>query len=76
MNTKFVVEHNIPVPTSSGKGRPSKYPWAVMKVGDSFFVPGIKTVQIAGVAQSQARNHGTKWTTRAVNGGARVWRIK
>jgi len=33
------VDKDVPVPTSVRAGRPSRYPWSEMGVGDSFFIP-------------------------------------
>lgn len=58
------------------RGRPAKYDFASMKVGDSFFA-----LVKAGTLDSCARNFCKKkpnWSFRAVNekDGARIWRIK
>ena len=71
----FEIASNIPIPNPQ-KGRRAKYPWRVMEVGDSFFVPDKKTNFIAGVAWHQKYRYGTEWTCRAENGGVRVWRTK
>ena len=33
------VDKDVPVPAYTRVGRPSRYPWSEMEVGDSFFVP-------------------------------------
>ena len=67
----FKIERNIPVPTFRGK-----YPMAIMEIGDSFFVSGDK----AKVAQRSASNYGRKYnkifTSRSMDGGIRIWRVK
>lgn len=35
----FKIKSNVPTPQAQRKGRGSKYPFDVMGVGDSFFVP-------------------------------------
>ena len=52
----IIVEHNIPLPDKAGRvGRPTKYPWAELSVGDSFFVP----------LNSMPRDAGKNWMTIA-----------
>lgn len=67
------VDKGIPAPEREN-GRPCKYPWRLMNVGDSFFVPGN-----ASGLHSTAKHCGIGIVTRVetVNGekGVRVWRI-
>lgn len=54
------VDRNVPIPdTNSGMGRPRKYPFNTMDVGDSIFYPD----EPAGSQSKQciaARNHGIR----------------
>lgn len=34
----FTIDKNIPLPTDM-RSRESKYPWSIMEVGDSIFIP-------------------------------------
>jgi len=75
--SKFEVEKDIEIPAK--RHGPSKYPWAEMEVGDSFFVegPAPKTQRCLAVcAGGQRRRHGTRFTTRQCENGVRVWRIE
>jgi hypothetical protein len=58
----------------------AKYPYDLMQVGDSFFVPGKRTAQLAGPTHSAAQRRGWKLVSRfeAVDGvtGVRVYRVK
>lgn len=64
------VESNIPVP--------SKFPFAGMRVGDSFAVPPDKkrtTVNVA--AMRYGKKHGMKFTVRLMpDRSLRCWRIE
>jgi hypothetical protein len=56
-----------------------KYPWAELEVGDSFFIPEDDfQPSITSTFTSWAKKHapGAKITTRRVDGGHRVWRVK
>lgn len=70
------VESGIPLPAYA---RNNKYPWASLKVGDSFFVPhkGYKYVKSASYYRQKA--YGEKFAVRTVfeKGvvGVRVWRV-
>ena len=70
----FALENKVPVPKRlKTGGRKQKYPWAKMKVGQSFFVAkGQGTRQSMG---SCARRLCIKVKTRTMDGGFRVWRI-
>lgn len=73
------IERGIPMPPKGigGPGRPRMYPWDDMKVGDSFFVPSIRSS--ANIASSKGiamKRTGFAFSTRSVEGGVRVWRIK
>lgn len=64
------IDKNVPIPSAQRKG--SKYPWAQMQVGDSFFVPG----KAKGLYQAAKANN-IKITVRTVKEkgkeGVRVW---
>lgn len=72
------IDKNVPAPTS-GSGRRT-YPWAEMKVGDSFFVPGKTQQNLSATACGWAHRHNPnakfKTAKRTEGGvtGARVWR--
>jgi hypothetical protein len=76
--SEFKIERNIPLPP-----RKTKYPWATMAVGDSFFVPGKpgddsfhNVFSAAMVTQRKLRRTGrdVTFTVRRCEGGTRVWR--
>lgn len=73
----FKIESNVP-PPSGDSGRPAKYPWAEMKVGDSFRFDGAPGVRDRISASSRAfakRNAGVAFVTRREGDGYRIWRI-
>lgn len=84
----FQIEKAIPLPAvEAGQGRPPKYPFAQLEVGDSFFVPAeVKEgdTQEQAVARLRGRmdsnkRQGQKLTgftlaVRTVEGGVRIWR--
>jgi hypothetical protein len=76
--SEFKIEPGIPLPSS----RRSRYPWADMMVGDSFFVseetPFVNVVSAASATQRKLRKQGfgTTFIARRVPGGTRVWRTK
>lgn len=75
MSGLFAIEKGVPVPPRDN-GRTAKYPWADMRVGDSFFVPGVKTNAMAGSKAQAAKKHNAKYSMRSVDGGVRIWRIE
>lgn len=70
------VESGIPVPARTNRqgGRPSIYPFADLKVGESFFVPGKTVKTMSQTASKAAKRLGIEVITRTVEGGVRVWR--
>ena len=72
MSSEFKIEKAVPVPPKKGGGRAPKYPYRDLEVGDSFFVPGIKTTG----ASDAGKRLGLKFTQRRVDGGMRVWRVE
>lgn len=62
-------------------GNKTKYPWAEMKVGDSFFIDGYSYKKQSSLIQTAKawclRNAPNRtFTTRKINNGVRVYRIK
>lgn len=75
----FPVESGVPMPKE--KGRYCKYPWRVMEVGDSFFVPGapdlnLKLHRVRALISYQHSKHPEIFEVRVVDGGVRVWRTE
>ena len=73
----IVIEKNVPMP-KRGLDADTKYPFAEMVDGDSFFVPceKEKTESVRASVFSCAKySNVNKITTRAVDGGIRVWCI-
>ncbi len=65
------IDRGVPLDTS----RYVRYPFAKMKVGDSFFVE-IETKRVASAASKYRRKHlDYRFAVRKVSGGTRVWRI-
>lgn len=74
----MVVEKNIPIP---GRTKPAKYPWAKMKVGDSFLIDAPFN-RMVNASRSWAYRHNQKFVLRMRNkdehgeSGVRIWRVK
>jgi hypothetical protein len=71
------IEKDIPVPPR--RGRPPKYDFGALAVGESFFAP-VSSANLNGCARrARASLPGRSFTVRAVteNGtrGARCWRV-
>lgn len=86
MENSFKIEHNVPLPIVPRGATPSpiRFPWQQLNIGDSFFVPLVgKTIMaIRGAINIDLKKFGSrtgskiKITTRAIDNGVRVWRIK
>lgn len=74
----FEIQKGVPIPPRKRKnGVDSKYPFAAMDVGDSFFVPGRKPEAFRVSAQRfrPARFRPLASVEDGIT-GVRVWRIK
>jgi hypothetical protein len=73
----YTIEKGIPLPPSAnGPGRVGKYPFAQMRVGDSFVCDKPQTNLGATLAYS-AKKLGIKFATRKIDAGTtRIWRTK
>lgn len=76
----ITVDKNVPIPPVQrpGVGRPAKYPFRQMEIGDSFFVER-STRFMARAVFYWEKKCGGKFSARTVieNGvkGCRVWRV-
>ncbi len=70
------IEAGIPLTNTARGARESKYPFAQMRVGDSFACV-VKPQSLRSVATSFAKKVGgtVKFAVRATEDGARVWRV-
>ena len=70
------IEKNIEAPKKTA-GRPAKYPFADMDVGDSVFIHGghINGKEYVAASQTGLRK-GWKFSGRSVDGGLRIWRVE
>jgi hypothetical protein len=71
----YKIEKDIPVPTRISNGG---FPFMEMQVGDSFLVPeGTTSNASMFVMISKAgKEMKAKFTSKKVEGGRRIWRIK
>jgi len=85
----FTVQVNVPLPARTGpKGlvRGSKYPFATMEIGASFFVPStedkpVKAATLRSAVGAYMKNDKSRrFAVRQVNedgvDGVRVWRVE
>ena len=71
----YTIEKNIPF-VRTAKYKPSKYPCAIMKVGESFFVEKGKIETISSSIFRYNRILApNKFAVRAFKNGVRVWRV-
>jgi len=75
---RIVIEKGVPLPALRRAGRKSKYPFAEMEPGDSFFVKDVKASSLHTSALCFAKRHQPAWkfVTRKVEGGTHIWRVK
>ena len=71
---EFEIESGIPVSRQIRPPYGSKYPFAALKPGQSFFVPGGKAPILSSLCVRLRQETGHRYATRTVDGGVRVWR--
>lgn len=71
-NGSIKVERGVPMPTRPPR---NKYPWAEMKVGDSFAANGVNEYSFRSQVVQAGRATGRKFSCRKTDEGLRVWRI-
>lgn len=71
---EHIITSDIPPPVSGSTGKPATYPFATMKVGDSFFTRA-PVNRVGPAARQFGKRHGWKFQCRTEGRGARVWRI-
>jgi hypothetical protein len=70
----YKIYKDIPIPTGG-----NKYPFGIMEIGDSIFVPSEKIKTINGPRTSaymHGKKYGKKFRTLSVDGGWRIWRVE
>lgn len=71
MSASIKIEKGIPIHIKSA------YPFSSMEIGDSFFVKGLDSGRFSStICYAKVKNPGMNFTSRTVDGGVRVWRIK
>ena len=72
--TELEIKKGIPMPEPRARGITAAL--RKMDVGDSIFLRGRKTNRVTNITSLLAKKTGFTFTTRTVDGGTRVWRIK
>lgn len=74
--TNYVIEKDVPIPAPEGRGRPRKYPFGDMAIGDSFEVEVSREV-ISPAASYYGSRNGKSFSVRTcADKTIRVWRVK
>jgi hypothetical protein len=74
----IVIEKGIPAPVSNPRSKHGefRYPYAKLKVGESFLVRDITMNRIAGHTFQACKKLNRKFIGRTVAEGVRVWRTE
>lgn len=70
----FKIEKDVPMPKS--RTSRSKYPFALMEVGDSILVGNDKEKNARSACWTYGSRTGKKFSAIKVDGGVRVWRVE
>jgi len=65
------IENKIAIPS-----KPSKFPWAELKIGDSFLCPSGHESAFRSNVCVASKRLGIKLTVRKTPEGLRVWRVE
>ena len=69
------IESGIPIPAGAPASRELLYPFGQMRIGDSFLVLGGDPKIVAREIAKAKKRMQTKYCSRSVEGGMRVWRL-
>lgn len=72
----IVPDKGIAIPPRAKTGRPTKYPWETMKVGESFVLPAATIAYARSHCSGASLRYGKRFQARKYRGSIRVWRIK
>lgn len=72
--TTYKIQHNVPVGQVIKVG--SKYPFAKMKIGDSFGFPANMATKIGINAYYYSKQTNEKFKIKTQGKKSRIWRIK
>jgi hypothetical protein len=73
------IEKGVGMPVGTGRGRPKKYPFGEMEVGDSIFFPNEPKGSQSNPSMASknfSAGKDIKFVSRAENGGVRIWRTE
>lgn len=70
----LVIEDNVPMPDGDSHGWGISHVLRSMKVGQSVLISGKKPESVRSIIQLVQRGSQTRFVTRSVDGGLRVWR--
>ena len=73
----FEIDKSVPLPANKS-GKPGKYPWREMEVGDSFFIPDMahSNINVPPALKANGFKIATRRETQNDVAGIRVWRIQ
>jgi len=74
---KVEINKNVQLPKSWTGGRPAKYPWSELEIGDSFLMDTSHSATglVKAYNKKQKKGKKIKIKTCLENGKRRVWRI-
>lgn len=71
----FKIKRGIDIPPPNA-GRPIKYPWSDMAIGDSFAVPRDIRATVVTAARGYSQRHPDyKFIARNIGDETRIWRV-
>lgn len=71
----FTIEKGVPFKDGRADGRPTKYPWAEMEVGDSFVVYDASRNAMSATGRYHTRKTGKVYRASTEDDHVRVWRV-
>ena len=69
------IDAGIPMLKEESRGRPNKYPFGKMRIGDSFMVSEGDENLVRCSANGYGNRHSMKFSVRKYEGGYRCWRV-
>lgn len=78
----YEIDRGVEIPAPNIHNRNSRiYPFREMEIGDSFLVPGNENkkalqARVGSAACYYGKRNNSRFVTRSVEGGVRVWRVE
>jgi len=69
------IRKGVPLPEPRKRGKPARWPFGVMDVGDSFAFPAADVKSVRAALRRHCKVHGGSYAVRQCAAGYGCWRV-